>query len=198
MRTQKIVLASNNPGKLNEFAHLSQALHWELIPQNHFSIAEIPETANTFVENALIKARHAAHHAKLPALSDDSGLIVDALNGEPGVYSARYAGEKASAQACIQKLLTNLENVPEEKRSARFICVLVYMRHANDPLPIIAQGVWEGKILLKPQGENGFGYDPVFYVPTHRCSAAELNKEEKNRLSHRAHAMELIYKLIPQ
>lgn len=195
---QKIVLASNNPGKLNEFAYLSQTLHWELIPQNHFSIAEIPETANTFVENAFIKARHAAYHAKLPALSDDSGLIVDALNGEPGVYSARYAGEKASAKACIEKLLINLQDVPEEKRTARFVCVLVYMRHADDPLPIIAQGVWEGKILFKLQGENGFGYDPIFYVPTHHCSAAELNTEEKNRLSHRARAMESICKLIPR
>jgi len=184
---QKIVLASGNPGKIREI----QALLAEhpIVPQSDFSISDAEETGTTFVENAIIKARHAAQHSGLPAIADDSGLVVDALDGAPGVYSARYAGPGSSDLDNLQKLLRELEGVPEAQRSARFICVLAFMKHGADPTPVIAQGVWEGRILTRPAGSNGFGYDPVFWVPTHQCASAELAPEVKNALSHRGQAL---------
>ncbi|NBV76041.1 MAG: RdgB/HAM1 family non-canonical purine NTP pyrophosphatase, partial [Methylococcaceae bacterium] len=161
----------------------------EVLPQSQFGIQEPEETGTTFVENAIIKARNAARHSKLPAIADDSGLVVDALHGAPGVISARYAGTAASDQDNWQKLLLALDGVAEHQRNARFICVMVYLRHAEDPLPIIAQGVWEGSILTSAMGENGFGYDPVFWLKDLACSSAQLSPEQKNRLSHRAKAL---------
>ena len=186
---QKIVLASNNKGKVREFGEMLSTLNMEVIPQATFNIEDADETGLTFVENAIIKARHASAIAGLPAIADDSGLEVDFLNGAPGIYSARYSGEGATDEKNLLKLLDALKDVPEEKRTARFQCVLVYMRHAEDPTPLICQGTWEGIILTEPQGENGFGYDPVFYVPTHNCSSAQLSSDEKNVLSHRGQAL---------
>ena len=184
-----IVLASNNPGKVREFAQLLAGLQREVRPQSEFGVPEAEETGLTFVENALLKARNAARHAGLPALADDSGLEVDALNGAPGIYSARYAGSGAGDDANLEKLLADIKHVAESGRGARFQCVLVYLRHALDPTPLICQGTWEGRILHAPQGTQGFGYDPVFYVPNHGCSSAELPPETKNLLSHRGQAL---------
>ena len=186
---KKIVLASNNKGKVREFGEMLSTLNMEVVPQATFNIEDADETGLTFVENAIIKARHASAIAGLPAIADDSGLEVDFLKGAPGIYSARYSGEGATDEKNLLKLLEALKDVPEEKRTARFQCVLVYMQHENDPTPLICQGTWEGVILTEPQGENGFGYDPIFYVPTHKCSSAQLNAEEKNKLSHRGQAL---------
>jgi XTP/dITP diphosphohydrolase len=153
---------------------------------------EAAETGSTFVENAIIKARNAAAHCGLPAIADDSGLVVDALNNAPGVISARYAGDGASDQANLDKVLWAMQDVPSEQRTARFICVMVYLKHANDPTPVIAQGVWEGRILSQPVGENGFGYDPIFWVDTHQCSSAQLAPDIKNSLSHRGQALQTL------
>jgi len=185
----KIVLASNNKGKVREFSEMLSSLNMEVLPQATFNIDDADETGLTFVENAIIKARHASAIAGLPAIADDSGLEVDALNGAPGIYSARYSGEGATDEKNLLKLLDTLKDVPEEKRSARFQCLLVYMRHAEDPTPLIFQGTWEGIITNEPQGENGFGYDPVFYVPTHHCCAARLGSDIKNSISHRGQAL---------
>ena len=194
---ERIVLASNNAGKVREFNQLLTDTDIEVIPQSEFSVTEIEETGLTFVENALLKARNAAAHTGLPAVADDSGLEVDALQGAPGIYSARYAGAGASDQDNVQKLLEALKNVPEKKRSARFQCLMVYMRHAQDPTPRIFQGTWEGQILYETRGDNGFGYDPVFYVPGQRCSSAQLSPEVKNSLSHRGQALkQLVQSLI--
>lgn len=194
---ERIVLASNNAGKVREFNQLLTDTDIEVIPQSEFSVTEIEETGLTFVENALLKARNAAAHTGLPAVADDSGLEVDALQGAPGIYSARYAGAGASDQDNVQKLLDALKNVPEKKRSARFQCLMVYMRHARDPTPRIFQGSWEGQILYETRGDNGFGYDPVFYVPDQRCSSAQLSPEVKNSLSHRGQALkQLVQSLI--
>ncbi|MBL1264755.1 RdgB/HAM1 family non-canonical purine NTP pyrophosphatase [Candidatus Methylomicrobium oryzae] len=184
---QKIVLASGNPGKIREIQ--AMLADHPIVPQSDFSIGDAEETGTTFVENAIIKARHAALHSGLPAIADDSGLVVDALDGAPGVYSARYAGPGSNDLDNLQKLLRELDGVPEAERSARFICVLVFMQHAADPMPLIAQGVWEGRILTRPAGSNGFGYDPVFGVPTLDCASAELAPEVKNALSHRGQAL---------
>ncbi len=186
---KKIVLATGNPGKVREVAQILSELEMEVHPQSEFNVSDVPETGTTFVENAIIKARHAAQHTGLPAIADDSGIEVDAINGAPGVYSARYAGAGASDQDNLDKLLADIKDVPEEQRTARFQCVMVYMAHAEDATPIICQGSWEGRILLAPRGSGGFGYDPVFYVPTHDCTSAELPAEEKNRLSHRGQAL---------
>ncbi|MCK4865900.1 MAG: XTP/dITP diphosphatase [Gammaproteobacteria bacterium] len=186
---KKIVLASNNKGKVREFGEMLSTINMEVLPQATFNIEDADETGLTFVENAIIKARHASAIAGLPAIADDSGLEVDFLKGAPGIYSARYSGKGATDEKNLLKLLDALKDVPEEKRTARFQCVLVYMQHENDPTPIICQGTWEGVILTEPQGENGFGYDPIFYVPTHKCSSAQLNAEEKNKLSHRGQAL---------
>ena len=186
---KEIVLASSNPGKVREINQLLAMLDLHVQPQSEFGVVDIEETGLSFVENAILKARHAAQHTGLPAIADDSGIEVDALNGAPGIYSARFAGEHASDQANLEKLLAELDGLPEAQRSARFQCLMVFMRHANDPTPLICQGTWEGRILTAARGENGFGYDPVFYVPTHDCSSAELPAEVKNALSHRGQAL---------
>lgn len=161
-----------------------------LVAQSDLQIGEIAETGTTFVENAIIKARHAARESGCCALADDSGIEVDALQGAPGVHSARYAGNHASDASNNEKLLAELAGIPDHERSARFHCVIVYMRHALDPVPILCQGSWEGRILHEAMGDNGFGYDPLFYVPTHGCSSAQLDPAEKNRISHRGQALQ--------
>ena len=187
-----IVLASSNRGKVREINELLSDLDLNVRPQGEFNVEDAEETGLTFVENAILKARNAAEHTGLPAIADDSGLEVDALNGAPGIYSARYAGAGASDQANLEKLLTDLGAVAEADRTARFQCLLVYLRHAGDPTPLICQGTWEGRILFEPRGDNGFGYDPVFFVPTHDCSSAELDSGVKNSLSHRGQALRLL------
>lgn len=192
MSPQTLVLASGNPGKLKEFNELLSALAYEVKPQSAYAVSEVEETGLTFVENALLKAREASRVSGLPALADDSGLEVDALNGAPGIHSARYAGEPKSDAANNHKLLEQLAAVPEGERRARYWCVLVYLRHADDPVPLIVQCHWEGKILAHPRGEGGFGYDPLFWIPEAKMSVAELSGEEKNRLSHRGRAMQAL------
>ncbi|MDX1823139.1 MAG: XTP/dITP diphosphatase [Thiohalomonadales bacterium] len=187
---KQIVLASNNPGKVREIGQMLADLELEVLPQSSFNIEEVEETGLSFVENAILKARHAAAASGLPAIADDSGLEVDALNGAPGIYSARYAGPGASDTENLQKLLADLEKVTQEQRTARFQCLMVYMRHAHDPTPLICQGTWEGLISFEPRGKSGFGYDPVFFVPSQNCTSAELAPEEKNRLSHRGQALQ--------
>tara|TARA_B100000965_G_scaffold363837_1_gene346921 strand:- start:4110 stop:4727 length:618 start_codon:yes stop_codon:yes gene_type:complete len=183
----ELVLASNNKGKLAELqAMLGDSI--KVRPQSDFTDIEAEETGLTFVENALIKARHAASVSGLPALADDSGLAVDALGGAPGIYSARYAGGAGDA-ANNAKLLDALKDVPDAERGAQFICALALLRHAEDPIPLICEGAWEGRILHAASGEHGFGYDPLFWVPERDCSSAELSPQEKNQLSHRARAM---------
>ncbi len=189
---QQIVLASNNPGKVREVGQILAGQDIEVLPQSAFDIPEIEETGLTFVENAILKARNAAAHSGLPAIADDSGLEVDALQGAPGIYSARYAGPDASDADNNAKMLQALRDVPDEARTARFQCLLVYMRHADDPVPLICQGTWEGRILRVPQGENGFGYDPLFFVEEKHCSAAELPAEMKNAMSHRGKALQCL------
>ncbi len=186
---QRIVLATGNPGKVRELGQLLEELGVEILPQAEFAVPDIEETGLSFVENALLKARNAALHTGLPAIADDSGLEVDALQGAPGIYSSRYAGPEATDQDNIRKLLHSLQDIPEQQRTAHFRCLLVYMRHAADPCPVICQGSWEGYILSEPRGENGFGYDPVFYIPTLECSSAQLEPEVKNRISHRGKAL---------
>jgi XTP/dITP diphosphohydrolase len=193
-KSQQIVLASGNRGKIKEIQAIL-AGH-PIVPQSQFNIAEVEETGSTFVENAIIKARHAARHCHIPAIADDSGLVVDALNGAPGVISARYAGAGADDRKNLQKVLAELDGVPDDLRSARFICVIVFMEHADDPFPAIAQGVWEGRILHHPVGANGFGYDPIFWVPEYHCSSAELPTDVKNSLSHRGQALKLLTELL--
>ena len=185
----RVVLASGNAGKVREFNQLLAGAHIEVVPQSSFGVPEADETGLTFVENAILKARNAARHTGLPAVADDSGIEVDALNGAPGIYSARYAGPGASDEENLYKLLVALEGLPDERRGARFQCVIAYLRHAEDPTPLICQGTWEGWILAAPRGANGFGYDPVFYVPDEGVSSAELAPETKNRLSHRGQAL---------
>ena len=189
---EKIVLASNNAGKAREISEILEAYGISVVPQSDFGVPEIPETGLTFVENALLKARNACHHTGLPAIADDSGLEIDALNGAPGLYSARFAGEGSTDEINLQKALTELKGVPEAQRGARFQCLMVLLEHENDPTPLICQGAWEGRILLEPQGENGFGYDPIFYVPEHQCSSAQLTPEQKNTLSHRGKALKIM------
>ncbi len=193
---KQIVLASGNKGKLKEFAEMLQDFKVEVLPQSQFDVPEVPETGTTFVENAIIKARHAAEITGLPAIADDSGLEVDALDGAPGIYSARYSGDNATEVGNYQKLLTNLEGI--EQRAARFQCVLVYMRHAKDPTPIICQASWEGRIGFEPVGEQGHGYDPVFIPENETRSAAQLSADEKNAVSHRGKALELLVKAMSE
>ncbi|MBT8145412.1 MAG: RdgB/HAM1 family non-canonical purine NTP pyrophosphatase [Gammaproteobacteria bacterium] len=193
---QEIVLASGNAGKLRELQQTLGGNDVVLIPQTDLGVTDADETGLSFVENAIIKARHACESTDKPAIADDSGIEVDALNGEPGIYSARYAGDATdnADQANNDKLLKALANVPEPERTARFQCVIVYMRHARDPMPLICQGTWEGRILNKESGSNGFGYDPLFYVPTHDCASAELDPLVKNQLSHRGQAIRQLVK----
>jgi XTP/dITP diphosphohydrolase len=185
-----IVLASGNAGKIREIQAILQ--NDRILPQSQFNVVEPEETGSTFVENAIIKARNASEHCQLAAIADDSGLVVDALHGAPGVISARYAGVGASDQANLEKLLLEMQGVPIEQRSARFICVMVYLRHADDPTPIIAQGVWEGRIMQAPAGDNGFGYDPIFWVDDYQCASAQLSPDIKNQLSHRGQALRIL------
>ena len=195
---KEIVLASSNPGKVREINQLLAELDLHVQPQGEFGVIDAEETGLTFVENAIIKARNAARHTGLPAIADDSGIEVDALQGAPGIYSARFAGNGASDQANLDKLLVELKDVPEAQRSARFQCLMVYMQHADDPTPLICQGTWEGSILFEPKGDNGFGYDPVFHVPTHHCSSAELPAGTKNSLSHRGQALRKLVMALQQ
>jgi len=185
-----VVLASGNAGKLRELGKVLAPLGMELKAQVEFDVPEVEENGLSFVENAIIKARAAARHSGLPAIADDSGLEVDYLQGAPGIHSARYSGLGDTGNN--QKLLQALNDVPEQQRGARFQCVLVYMRHGTDPTPLVCQASWEGRILLQPRGEQGFGYDPLFYVPDQQCSSAELSPELKNRISHRARASALL------
>ena len=189
----KLVLASGNAGKLAELRALLGDAGIDLHAQSEFGVEDAEETGLTFVENAILKARHAARATGLPALGDDSGLCVDALDGAPGLYSARYAGMHRDAGANIVKLLDALRDVPEQRRTARFVCVLALLRHADDPQPLIAEGVWDGRILSAPRGDGGFGYDPVFFDPERNMGAAELDAALKNRISHRGRALALLH-----
>jgi XTP/dITP diphosphohydrolase len=186
---KRVVLASSNAGKLREMSALLAPLGLELVTQSSLGVHSPPETGTTFIENALIKARHAARMAKLPAISDDSGIEVDALGGRPGVYSARFAGDNASDQDNLHKLLAELHDVHAEFRQARYHCVIVFVRTANDPEPVIAHGKWEGQVTTEPRGSGGFGYDPIFQPAGLHSTAAQLSPEEKNKISHRAHAL---------
>mgnify|MGYP000232877175 FL=1 len=193
----KIVLATGNQGKVKELASLLAEHQLEIVPQSDFNVPEVAETGTTFVENAIIKARHASKITGLPAIADDSGLEVDALQGAPGVYSARYASdmlENPSDNDNTNKLLISLESVPEEMRTARFHCVLVYMKHEHDPTPIICHGVWEGRISNEKRGDQGFGYDPVFWQDDLQMSSAQLPRDLKNKLSHRGKALAQLVK----
>ena len=201
MKLEKIVLASSNTAKLGELQDILADRHVSLVPQSDFDIPDAVEDGLSFVENAIIKARHASKLTGLPALADDSGLEVDALDGEPGIFSARYAGHGGDRQANDAAnnalLLENLEQVPEEERSARFQCCIALVRFPGDPMPLICQGTWEGRILFEEHGENGFGYDPLFYVPTHGCASAELDPAVKNTISHRAQALQQLIARFP-
>ncbi|MBK51392.1 MAG: non-canonical purine NTP pyrophosphatase, RdgB/HAM1 family [Gammaproteobacteria bacterium] len=192
MVANRVVLASSNKGKLRELQQLLQQREVELLPQSEFGVADAEETGLSFVENAIIKARHACDVTGLPSVADDSGIEVDALNGEPGIYSARYSGVTGDGadEANNRRLLKALKNFTENERTARFRCIIVYLRHATDPVPLICQGTWEGRILTEASGSNGFGYDPIFYVPTHQCSSAELPQEVKDAISHRGQALQ--------
>lgn len=192
MTPAMLVLASGNAGKLREFHQLLAPLRFDVRPQAEFGVADVEETGLTFVENALLKAREASRLSGLPALADDSGLEVDALNGAPGIYSARYAGEPKSDACNNARLLASLAEVPAGHRRARYWCVLVLLRHAEDPVPVIVQRSWEGEILQAPRGEGGFGYDPLFWLPDQGASAAELTAEQKNRFSHRGRALQAL------
>lgn len=184
-----IVLASGNRGKLREIQALLANQPYTLLPQSEYAVEDVEETGLSFVENALIKGRHAAQVTGLPAMADDSGIEVDYLNGAPGIYSARYAGQPCDDQANNDKLLDALRGVPHEKRTARFQCVIVLLRHAGDAMPLICTGTWDGYIVESASGNNGFGYDPLFYVPDHACTSAELSPQQKNQISHRGQAL---------
>jgi XTP/dITP diphosphohydrolase len=190
MATQRIVLATNNAGKLRELQALLQPLAIEVIPKSQFTRDEVAETGTTFVANALIKARHAASVSNLPAIADDSGIEVDALDGAPGIYSARYAGAAASDADNLHKLLHEMRDMPQAQRTARYRCALVYVRSADDAEPIICEATWEGRITHESHGSGGFGYDPIFYVPEFERTAAEISSTEKNRISHRGKALQ--------
>jgi XTP/dITP diphosphohydrolase len=187
---KKIVISSGNPGKLREIRRILEPLGFNVVPQSDFGVPECPEPHVTFIENCLAKARHAALHTGLPALADDSGICVDALNGAPGVYSARYAGEPKSDQRNNEKLIAALSS--ESNRKAHYYCVIVLVRHPDDPQPLIAEGSWHGEIIDTPRGENGFGYDPYFFLPEFGKTGAELDPDHKNAISHRGQALDLL------
>lgn len=193
-RPTTVVLASGNAGKLRELGAMLDKLDIEVRPQSDFDAPEAEEIGLTFIENSIIKARSACLHCGLPSIADDSGIEVDALNGAPGIYSARYAGPGADDQKNNLKLVEALKDVPPEERTARYRACLVYMRHAEDPAPLIAEGVWEGLIIDTPRGERGFGYDPYFLVPDLGKTGAELGAEHKNKISHRAKALQILLK----
>lgn len=186
---QKIVLASGNRKKVAELTQLLAQFQIQVVPQTELNVGDVPETGTTFVENAIIKARHAAEVTGLPAIADDSGIEVDYLDGQPGIYSARFSGKHGDDQANNDLLLEKLEGVTKEKRTARYQCVLVFMKHAQDPTPLICHGSWEGRILTEEIGAGGFGYDPLFWCEEHQCSAAELKPEQKAAISHRGKAL---------
>lgn len=194
----QIVLATGNQGKVKELAAMLAPLNLNVVAQSEFNVPDVPETGTTFVENAIIKARHAAKITGKPAIADDSGLEVAALGGAPGIYSARYSGDDATDQTNIDKLLIEMNDVDDNSRQARFVCVLVYMAHENDPTPIICQGFWNGHITKTQEGRAGFGYDPVFYVPDLDCTSAQLDKADKNKISHRAKALSALVPLLAQ
>lgn len=189
MNENTVVLATGNAGKVRELQRLLAVSDLKVAPQSDYQIAEATESGPGFIENALIKARNASRHTGLPAIADDSGIAVDALGGAPGVHSARYAGEHASDEENLQKLLTGMQDVAEQNRTAHFICLMVYVRHASDPTPIICHGEWQGRLLRAPVGDNGFGYDPIFYLPEKGCTSAQLSSDEKNAISHRGQAL---------
>lgn len=193
----KLVLASNNSGKIREFKLLLKDFHATIVPQSELGIDEIKETGLTFIENAIMKARHASLLSGLPAIADDSGLCVAALSGAPGIYSARYAGEKADAKKNIEKLLAELSDIPDGHREAYFHCVLVFLSHAQDPTPLVCEGKWYGHVLHQASGNEGFGYDPIFYLPSEKKTAAELPLAIKNKISHRGIALDSLLKLLP-
>lgn len=195
---KKIVLATGNQGKVREMADLLVDFGFDVVAQTQLNVPEAEETGTTFIENAIIKARHAAKITGLPAIADDSGLEVDYLQGAPGIYSARYAGENASDQQNLEKLLAAMEGVPDEQRTARFHCVLVFMRHENDPIPLVCHGTWQGRILHQAHGSNGFGYDPIFFVPEDNCASAELLPARKKQLSHRGKALKMLFKTLSE
>ncbi|HIF89577.1 MAG TPA: RdgB/HAM1 family non-canonical purine NTP pyrophosphatase [Candidatus Thioglobus sp.] len=186
---KKLILATGNSGKVRELDAMLSGVY-EVISQKELGVNEVPETGLSFVENALIKARNASKQTGLPALADDSGLVVDALSGAPGIYSARYAGKGASDEENLQKLLSDLKRNNNDNRRARFWCALTFVQHCQDPTPVIIQRGWEGEIIDEVRGEGGFGYDPIFYVPSHGCTSAELSPEEKNKISHRGQALQ--------
>jgi XTP/dITP diphosphohydrolase len=188
----RVVLASGNAGKVRELRQLLEPLNIEVLPQSDFNVPNVAETGLSFVENAILKARHAAMHAQLPAIADDSGIEVDALQGAPGIYSARYAGEGASDADNLRKLIRELSTVPAANRTARYRCALVFMRWEKDPSPIVCQASWEGRLLDAPRGSGGFGYDPIFELPDRGLTAAELQPAEKNALSHRGKALQML------
>ena len=196
MAADRVVLASSNRGKLRELQQILRQENIDLLPQSEFGVTDAEETGLSFVENAIIKARHACEVTGLPSIADDSGIEVDALNGDPGIFSARYSGIAGDGadDANNTKLLQALEHVKDAERTARFQCVIVYLRHAADPVPLICQGTWEGRILTEAYGSDGFGYDPLFYVPTHQCASAELPEETKNAISHRGQALQKLLK----
>lgn len=191
----QIILATHNEGKVAEFQARLTPLNFELLPQSQFGIDEVPETGLTFVENALIKARHASAQTGLPAIADDSGIVVPVLNGEPGLYSARYAGEPGNPKANYEKLLENMKDFSVDQRQAKVCCTIVYLLHPNDPNPIIAQGVFDAVIAETPQGEGGFGYDPILWCPESQCTLAQLTREEKNKISHRGRALDVFLEI---
>jgi len=186
---KELVIASGNQGKIRELQQMLEGLGVRIVPQGRLGIEDVEETGLSFVENAILKARHAAEQSGLPAIADDSGLEVDYLKGAPGIYSARFAGEGATDQTNLDKLLESLRDVPPAERGARYQCVIVMMRHATDPTPLIFQGSWEGQIASQPKGSSGFGYDPIFLATEQGCHAAELDKTTKNRISHRGKAI---------
>lgn len=189
---QKVVLATGNAGKVRELASLLNDFGLDVVAQTELGVESAEETGLTFIENAIIKARHAAQVTGLPAIADDSGLAVDALGGAPGIYSARFAGADASDQQNLEKLLVELQDVPDGERQAQFHCVLVYMRHADDPTPLVCHGSWQGTIARAQAGSGGFGYDPIFVVPEAGKTAAELSADEKRAVSHRGQALKLL------
>ena len=188
-KPRKIILATANPGKLREIGGMLAGVDLEVRLQSDFGVPAVAETGLTFVENAILKARHAARCTGLPAIADDSGIEIAGLGGRPGIHSARYAGEDADDDANLRKLIGEVRVLPERDRAARFVCLMVYLRHADDPVPVIAEGIWEGVAVTDPKGGNGFGYDPMFYVPSEGCTSAQLPPEIKNRLSHRGKAL---------
>ncbi|MBI6548422.1 XTP/dITP diphosphatase [Xenorhabdus lircayensis] len=193
---QKVILATGNAGKVRELADLLADFGLDIVAQTELGVDSADETGLTFIENAIIKARHAAAVTGLPAIADDSGLSVDALGGTPGIYSARYAGSDASDQENLEKLLEAMRNVPDEQRQAQFNCVLVYLRHAEDPTPLVFHGRWSGILTHEPAGEGGFGYDPIFYAPEFGCTAAQMSREQKNAVSHRGKALEMLLEVM--